>query len=76
MVPRSVGTKSLLKKMCGTHICYLLENRKIDRDLLGPCVGETEFRSMKPQRQRGKSLACANTPQGPTLMWFSVPEAL
>lgn len=35
--------------MCGTHICYLLENRKIDRDLLGPYVGETEFRSMKPQ---------------------------
>lgn len=43
------GHQEFAWKVCGTHICYLLGSRKIDRDLLGPCVGETEFRSMRSQ---------------------------
>lgn len=43
-----MGTESLLGSVWHPHLLPLT-NRKIDRDLLGPCVGETEFRSMKSQ---------------------------
>lgn len=63
MEPCSVGTKSFLGKVCGTHICYLLENRKIDRDLPGPCVGRDRIQEYDvPMTKRKIPSLCQHSP--------------